>query len=58
MKTVLLAGCGKMGTAMLSGWLERLDEDLRFVVVDPALDADHPLAGHDRVSMMASLAAS
>lgn len=56
MKTVLLAGCGKMGTAMLSGWLERLDEDLRFVVVDPALDADHPLAGHDRVSMMASLA--
>lgn len=55
MKTVLLAGCGKMGTAMLTGWLERLDEDLQFVVVDPMLAEDHPLAGRDRVAMMASL---
>ena len=57
MKTVLLAGCGKMGTAMLTGWLEGLDEDLRFVVVDPVLAENHPLAGHDKVDMHASLPA-
>jgi pyrroline-5-carboxylate reductase len=55
MKTVLLAGCGKMGTAMLTGWLERLDEDLGFVVVDPVLAENHPLGSHVRVTMMASL---
>ena len=57
MKTVLLAGCGKMGTAMLTGWLEGLQEDLRFIVVDPVLAESHPLAGHEKVDMHAGLPA-
>lgn len=49
MKTVLLAGCGKMGSAMLAGWLDRLTDDLRFVVVDPMIDSNHFAHGHERV---------
>lgn len=33
--TLILVGCGKMGTAMLRGWLER-GAAARFVVVEPA----------------------
>lgn len=55
MKTVLLAGCGKMGTAMLTGWLNRLEEDLRFVVVDPELADSHPLGQDNRVEMFKTL---
>ena len=44
MKQVLLAGCGKMGSAMLEGWISRLDDPMHFTVVDPALAGDdHPL---------------
>ena len=37
MKEVLLIGCGKMGSALLRGWLEGLDKKTHFTVVDPEL---------------------
>lgn len=51
MKTVLLAGCGKMGSAMLAGWLDRLKDDLRFVIVDPMIGDDHFAQGNERVDI-------
>lgn len=36
LSTVLLIGCGRMGGALLSGWLER-DLAERFIVVEPAV---------------------
>ena len=33
--TVVLVGCGQMGSAMLHGWLRR-DAASRFVVIEPA----------------------
>ena len=41
MKTVLLAGCGKMGSAMLAGWLDNLDETIQFLIVDPLVEDNH-----------------
>lgn len=34
--TILLVGCGKMGSALLRGWLERGVDNTRIYVVDPA----------------------
>lgn len=36
--TLLLVGCGKMGGALLAGWLERGVDPTQVVVVEPALD--------------------
>lgn len=55
MVKVLLAGCGKMGTAMLVGWLSKLQEDLSFTIVDPMITKDHPCASDARVEVMTSL---
>lgn len=52
MKTVLLAGCGKMGSAMLAGWLDHLNDDLKFIIVDPMIGDDHFAYDHDRVQIM------
>ena len=54
MKQILLAGCGKMGGALLEGWLANIKDDVRFTVIDPTLADDHPLKGRDRVTMLAS----
>lgn len=35
MQSILLVGAGKMGGAMLRGWLAALDRSTRFVVLDP-----------------------
>ena len=37
MKEILLIGCGKMGSALLRGWLEGLESMTNFTVVDPEL---------------------
>ena len=34
--TILLVGCGKMGGALLHGWLRRGVDNARIYVVDPA----------------------
>lgn len=49
MTNILLAGCGKMGTAMLTGWLRNMDKNIAFSVLDPAFDETHPLAGEPNV---------
>jgi pyrroline-5-carboxylate reductase len=43
-RTIMLVGCGQMGSAMLRGWL-RGDAASRFVVIEPA-DAPPELAGN------------
>ena len=55
MRRILLVGCGKMGGAMLEGWLDRIDDDIHFTVVDPALADGHPLRGRDGVEMVSEL---
>ncbi|GAA6208834.1 pyrroline-5-carboxylate reductase [Cognatishimia sp. WU-CL00825] len=35
MKTILLIGAGRMGSAMLSGWLKGLDMSAHFMAIDP-----------------------
>ena len=52
MKHILLAGCGKMGSALLEGWLTRIEDDIQFTVIDPALAADHPFAGRKGVTVL------
>lgn len=41
--SLLLAGCGKMGSAMLTRWLQskRL-ADTQFTIIDPSYDDEHP----------------
>ncbi len=58
MKTVLLAGCGKMGSAMLAGWLDHLDSGLKFIIVDPMIPDDHFAHQHARVEVMTALPSS
>jgi pyrroline-5-carboxylate reductase len=36
--TLLLVGCGKMGGALLAGWLEQGVDPMQVIVVEPALD--------------------
>lgn len=38
-KTIILVGAGKMGGAMLTGWLEKLDSTYVFHVIDPGAGA-------------------
>ena len=55
MTRILLAGCGKMGSAMLEGWLAQLDDGLQFMVFDPLLDDQHIACRDDRVISMTAL---
>jgi len=52
MRSVLLAGCGKMGGALLEGWRASKAAD-RFVVVEPSQEATAHLAGADGVAVIA-----
>ncbi len=51
MKKILLVGCGKMGSALLSGWLERGLSASDIIIVDPS-DNTRRL-WQDRVSVIA-----
>jgi len=55
MKTVLLAGCGKMGSAMLAGWLDNLDDTIQFLVIDPMIGDNHFAQNNSRVTIMKAL---
>lgn len=46
MQSILLVGAGKMGSAMLRGWLANLDQSTRFVVLDPNTGPDLAKADH------------
>lgn len=49
MNSLLLVGCGRMGQALLSGWLARADRPTDIHVVEPAGLADHHGAAGVRV---------
>lgn len=51
--TILLVGCGKMGGALLRGWLERDVDPAAVIIVDPA-DESRQLANELGVSHAAS----
>jgi len=36
---ITLIGCGKMGSAMLQGWLKDPDLDAEFAIIEPFQDA-------------------
>ncbi|MCR9071526.1 MAG: pyrroline-5-carboxylate reductase [Alphaproteobacteria bacterium] len=48
---LVLIGCGKMGGAMLAGWLESGEADGGVHVVEPNREAMGDLAAHDRVTV-------
>lgn len=52
--TLLLAGCGKMGTAMLSGWLERGLAAEHVTIVEPNADTAQALQRAYGVSTVAN----
>lgn len=54
--TLLLVGCGKMGGAMLSGWLDRSVAD-RVVVIEPGTASTTAFRGRPGVSIHADAAA-
>lgn len=59
MQSILLVGAGKMGSAMLRGWLDGFDQSTRFVVLDPNVSQDLSMAGNapgDRVSYVKDVA--
>ena len=37
---------------MLAGWLDNLDGDLNFIIVDPLISNDHFARNNDRVTIM------
>ncbi|MEQ8585654.1 MAG: pyrroline-5-carboxylate reductase [Thalassobaculaceae bacterium] len=55
-KPLVLIGCGKMGGAMLAGWLESGEADGGVHVVEPNRDAMGDLAEHAKVTVHASAA--
>ena len=52
MKTILLAGCGNMGTAMLTRWLDEFDDEVNFIVIDPQITPQHPAGRDKRVRLL------
>lgn len=54
MTSVLLVGCGKMGSALLAGWRAEAAAD-RFVVVEPMTDSLAEFAGADDVTVVAGI---
>lgn len=59
LQDILLLGCGKMGTAMLSGWLADVSvNNRRFTIIDPQFAGaeaatTHPLAASEGVRFLA-----
>ena len=55
---ITLIGCGKMGSAMLQGWLNDPELDADFAIVEPHHDALAWTASHTNVSLFADCAAA
>ena len=53
---IILIGCGKMGSAMLHGWLSDSGLDAEFLIVEPAQDHLSWTASHDNVHLHGSVA--
>ena len=55
---ITLIGCGKMGSAMLQGWLNDTDLDAEFVIIEPFQDALGWTDAHDNVILVSDCAAA
>jgi pyrroline-5-carboxylate reductase len=53
---ITLIGCGKMGSAMLHGWLADADLDAEFAIIEPMMDHLAWTNEHDNVRLYASIA--
>ena len=53
---ITLIGCGKMGSAMLHGWLSDANLDAEFVIIEPNMDHLAWTNEHDNVRLHASIA--
>ena len=50
-KTLVLAGCGKMGEAMLSGWLERGMTPSDITIVEPNEETAGNQSLHENIAL-------
>ena len=51
-----IMGCGKMGSALLAGWLSgTLADDTDFIIIDPFFDPSSPALAHSSVHHFTSL---
>jgi len=55
---ITLIGCGKMGSAMLQGWLKDPDLDAEFAIIEPFQDALGWTAAHSNVHLYDSCSAA
>ena len=53
---IMLIGCGKMGSAMLRGWLDDDNLDAEFAIVEPVHDHLDWTESHSNVALYSSLA--
>ena len=53
MKHIVLVGCGKMGTAMLKGWIDHFDSDTVFTIIDPFMAVKNPFIDNKRITVLA-----
>ena len=53
MKHIVLVGCGKMGTAMLKGWIDHFDSDTVFTIIDPFMAVKNPFIDDKRITVLA-----
>ena len=55
---IILIGCGKMGSAMLHGWLADSSLNAEFAIIEPAQDHLAWTSAHDNVRLHATVAAA
>ncbi|MEL0058163.1 MAG: NAD(P)-binding domain-containing protein, partial [Alphaproteobacteria bacterium] len=53
---ITLIGCGKMGSAMLHGWLADSSLNAEFAIIEPAQDHLAWTSAHDNVRLHATVA--
>ena len=57
-KQITLIGCGKMGSAMLEGWLGDVSLDARFTIIEPDHSHLSWISNEPRVSLYEDCAAA
>ena len=48
---IMLLGCGKMGSAMLKGWLADTSLDAQFIIIEPSADHLGWARAHQQVAI-------
>ncbi len=57
-ESCFILGCGKMGSALLQGWLSAGTTQRHYIIIDPFFDKASPLASDERVSIYADFASA